>query len=441
MPEIKEQIQQEKVAAAQWYAEHKSELPAVGLRGMGTDKYTEYLRRAYSKLKHSGGGKLQRAKFEDHDSPEGVLSNLIDDCGSLVEHDRKDRITEQAEHDLSQREDASEPLYVSTENGYRKAGVIERLVRDHGEALACYFRHCIDREKCRDIKITVYGPSGVRKLSPAIVKKWALAVEKWVLALQMPLEEKARFLAELRQAVETERKEIAWRGSPEPESADRWAQLFAAVEPRKLWWECRRPQTPEQPLPPAWFEWVLCLADKKSQRWVLEAGPILSGNMLAENPLPLGQIKNLSGGGTWRNVPTTQNSFYLGSFGLLRPEDAGVVREFVLSRPKPSPVAEFKPLPPFAEKPAGKLEIKPEAISVRKSQESAATERKAEKRRQVENGLVRILDSDLSASEKREFVRIADLFKDGNTTKEIARRAKLSERTITGRLKQLRNAV
>ncbi|HET9406044.1 MAG TPA: hypothetical protein VFO39_02290 [Candidatus Sulfotelmatobacter sp.] len=430
------QIQQQKDEGRQWLNEHQSELPAVGFRGAGNDKFTEYLRRAYSRLKDSGT-RHGRASFGGHDdSPESVVCDLIDDAGTggvlaeSIPESMSDQVFEQACNDIRRRDDfvseTPSPDEVIPRPVNSREGIVQRLVNRYGESLEIYFRHCIDREKCRDISPTIFihSKSGVWNPAPATCKKWALAVERWILELDMPLPEKADFLRQLREATERSKKETSWRQisseSPASDLDSKWQQLFARVEGsgRKVWWD-RIPTVPDL---------------DSAKRY-----PYLLNPPLPLNRASLADATAMSGWRTWGGVSRNVTSSLLTSFGTMSLKQNDPAYEFALRYAKGHRSTlrpdDFKPLPPI---PPAEQTVRVSPAPVRKPRRAdAIAERRKTKAKQIEKGLIAILESsEFSEAEKREFVRITDNV--DMPRAKLARKLKISPAVLRRRLVTLK---
>jgi hypothetical protein len=418
------QIRQEKAEGRKWLTEHSDELPKLGFRGAGDDKFTDYLRRAYRKLADSGIRRSRSSFGGSDDSPESVVCDLIDDAGtggvlaeSAAPKSFSDRVLAQTCDDIRRRDD-----FVPEGAVYSRAEVIKRLVSRYGEALEIYFRHCVDGEKCRDIapSIAIESESGKWSPKPATCKKWAFAIEQWILQLDMRLDEKAEFLRQLREATEQSKKEISWRQlgseSSAPDLDEKWQQLFAREG--TVWWDQIRP-VPDLDSPKRY--------------------PQLLNTPLPENRIGVFDAKTLAGGRTWDAVPLSVTSNLLASFGTMSLKQNDPAYEFALRYAKQQQTAfradDFKPLPPIPPaQPTARALPSPEPNP---SRSDVAAERRRAKTRQAEKGLLAILDSpDFTEAEKREFVRIADNLEMPRA--KLAQKLKMSPETVKRRIATLK---
>ncbi len=308
-----------------------------------------------------------------------------------------------------------------------QGSAVSNIVSDYGDFIEMYFSFVLDGEKCKDIapRYTIYRKGQPTALSPGRCRAWIAKIEKWVNGLTselgLSLEQKAKFLGELREEISNQKKDAAWQrlfpAEPKPGVPTRQRRTGA-------WWE--NPDY-EEPAPRKdWPIWVKAV--------IYDA---LAGKPVPP-PVQTETIKFLAGGSTWNQVPNVPSFRALPFISLLGPDDPEYQTVAQWARQR----AGLKRLEPEPTSPPRVVPDKIVALPPKEQYVPDAADRKKAKIRAMDNALVRLLDSEgLTAEERKQLIRVMDKLKEGCTIPEISKALKLSVPTINRRIKRLKNAL
>lgn len=305
---------------------------------------------------------------------------------------------------------------------------VSNIVSDYGDFIEMYFSYVLDGEKCKDIapRYTIYRKGKQATLTPGQCRAWIAKIEKWVNALsselKLTLEQKARFLGELREEISTQKKDAAWQRlfvpTPKPGVPTRNRGTGA-------WWE--NPDY-EEPAPRKdWPTWL------KATVGAILAGEDVPPAISAE------AVKFLAGGNHWAQRPLTPPKFIapqpLFSIDRNDPEYKQLLI-WTQKHPIPKPETKNDPLP----RPAVVPEI-PEVLQ-KPAQIPDADDRRKTKYRQLECGLIALLDGPkkLPTAKRHKFVGVVDGFKAGKTIAQIAESLRMTEIAVSRAIKTLKKA-